>query len=233
MRRLLPALAAAVAAALAGCPARQVGPLEGPGVLEDPTATTAATKPAAPDEPPPPADPTKTPAPGPAAPTTPPTDRDGDGFADATDACPDAPEIMNGYQDDDGCPDDPPRIIVNPDPAPPPPIEFAAGSAALSPATHPALDSIVATLEGHPEIELVELQGYTDGKERGAKLDVARAEAARRYLVAHGVDAARLSVKGYGATQPVAAGTSDEARARNRRIAFSIKLRLDAPDAAP
>ena len=36
-----------------------------------------------------------------------PGDRDGDGYLDPNDKCPDEPENFNGYQDDDGCPDDP------------------------------------------------------------------------------------------------------------------------------
>jgi OOP family OmpA-OmpF porin len=34
-------------------------------------------------------------------------DRDGDGIPDNVDKCPDQPENYNGYQDEDGCPDDP------------------------------------------------------------------------------------------------------------------------------
>ncbi|HEY3233666.1 MAG TPA: OmpA family protein [Polyangiaceae bacterium] len=36
-----------------------------------------------------------------------PGDRDGDGYLDPQDKCPDEPENFNGFQDDDGCPDDP------------------------------------------------------------------------------------------------------------------------------
>jgi len=36
-----------------------------------------------------------------------PGDRDGDGYLDPEDQCPDEPETWNGYQDEDGCPDDP------------------------------------------------------------------------------------------------------------------------------
>ena len=35
-----------------------------------------------------------------------PADRDGDGLVDRKDACPDAPEDFDAYQDDDGCPED-------------------------------------------------------------------------------------------------------------------------------
>jgi outer membrane protein OmpA-like peptidoglycan-associated protein len=36
-----------------------------------------------------------------------PGDRDGDGFVDPQDKCPDAPENYNLFEDEDGCPDDP------------------------------------------------------------------------------------------------------------------------------
>ncbi|MBL8601555.1 MAG: OmpA family protein [Myxococcales bacterium] len=36
-----------------------------------------------------------------------PGDRDGDGILDPDDSCPDVPENFNGFQDTDGCPDDP------------------------------------------------------------------------------------------------------------------------------
>lgn len=36
-----------------------------------------------------------------------PGDRDGDGYLDNEDQCPDEPETWNGFKDEDGCPDDP------------------------------------------------------------------------------------------------------------------------------
>jgi hypothetical protein len=44
-------------------------------------------------------------------------DRDGDGFLDTLDSCPDVAENQNGYLDLDGCPDTPPQ------PPPPPPAD--------------------------------------------------------------------------------------------------------------
>ncbi len=35
-------------------------------------------------------------------------DRDGDGILDDRDACPDQPEVVNGFEDEDGCPDEDP-----------------------------------------------------------------------------------------------------------------------------
>ena len=49
-----------------------------------------------PDEPPPPPEPEE----------PEPQDRDHDGILDADDACPDAPEDFDGFEDEDGCPED-------------------------------------------------------------------------------------------------------------------------------
>lgn len=38
-------------------------------------------------------------------PPPPPSDRDGDGYIDTVDACPDEPEDFDGFQDEEGCPD--------------------------------------------------------------------------------------------------------------------------------
>ena len=40
------------------------------------------------------------------------SDRDGDGIIDSLDVCPDVPEIVNGFEDDDGCPDELAKLYV-------------------------------------------------------------------------------------------------------------------------
>jgi outer membrane protein OmpA-like peptidoglycan-associated protein len=42
------------------------------------------------------------------------------------------------------------------------------------------------------------------------------------YLVSKGIVAARLSSKGYGASQPVATNDSEEGKARNRRTELVV-----------
>ena len=49
-----------------------------------------------------------------------------------------------------------------------------------------------------------------------------RAEAVRDYLVEAGVSEGILSVTGHGKTRPLVPGTSDEARAKNRRVELGI-----------
>ncbi|MEM9696514.1 MAG: OmpA family protein, partial [Myxococcota bacterium] len=49
-------------------------------------------------------------------------DRDGDGIRDAIDGCPERPEDIDGFEDEDGCPDaDPPQPVEMPPPLPPEP----------------------------------------------------------------------------------------------------------------
>jgi outer membrane protein OmpA-like peptidoglycan-associated protein len=50
-----------------------------------------------------------------------------------------------------------------------------------------------------------------------------RAESVRQYLVNKGVNANRLSAEGYGPDKPLVEGTSDEARAKNRRVQFIVE----------
>jgi len=50
------------------------------------------------------------------------------------------------------------------------------------------------------------------------RLSSRRAEAVRDYLVMKGVDASRLSARGYGPSAPVASNATAEGRTRNRRV---------------
>ncbi|MGZ3945595.1 MAG: OmpA family protein [Mucilaginibacter sp.] len=71
----------------------------------------------------------------------------------------------------------------------------------------------------------IEVSGHTDnvGSDQSNQiLSENRAKSVYQYLVANGIDASRLSYKGYGETQPVANNDTDEGRARNRRTEFKI-----------
>jgi hypothetical protein len=47
-------------------------------------------------------------------PPPPPPDKDGDGMIDTADKCPDKAETKNGFEDNDGCPDEapPPKPVI-------------------------------------------------------------------------------------------------------------------------
>ena len=86
------------------------------------------------------------------------------------------------------------------------------------------LDKVVQLLNENPTIK-IQIAGHTDNIGTAAdnlKLSENRAKAVITYLVGKGVDAKRLTSKGYGATQPVADNKTEEGRALNRRTELKI-----------
>ena len=118
-----------------------------------------------------------------------------------------------------------------PPPAPPPPpvkkhIELSADTyfdfnkAKLKPAGEEKVEEVVQTMKQHPEVRAT-VEGHTDsvGSEAyNQRLSERRANAVRDYLVAHGIDASRITTRGYGKTKPIASNKTAEGRAKNRRV---------------
>jgi OOP family OmpA-OmpF porin len=161
-------------------------------------------------------------------------DNDNDGVPDALDKCPNEPETKNGYQDEDGCPDEIPvklkqftGVIQG--------INFKLGDAALQTSSNTTLDRAIAVVKEFPDLKL-EIQGHTDDQpvRTGGKfpdnlaLSQARADSVKAYFVSKGIDAARLTAKGYGDTVPVedpkglTGDKLDNARTKNRRVEFKL-----------
>ena len=88
----------------------------------------------------------------------------------------------------------------------------------------PRLDAQVAWLQRYPQVT-VRIEGNAD--ERGTReynlaLGARRAESVRSYLVSRGVSAARIDTISYGKERPIAAGSNEEAWARNRNAHTAI-----------
>ena len=155
-------------------------------------------------------------------------DKDGDGIPDTVDKCPNVPENVNGFEDEDGCPDrgselvkvetDDIKILQR--------VEFATGKDVIDGAkSFAVLDAVASALKLHPEIFLVEIGGHTDnvGNANDNKtLSQKRADAVVKYLVGKGVQATRLTAKGYGAEKPIADNKSKAGQQKNRRVEFVI-----------
>jgi outer membrane protein OmpA-like peptidoglycan-associated protein len=158
-------------------------------------------------------------------------DRDYDGIPDARDACPDEPEVYNGYEDADGCPERgryrwrrPWRVQITER------ISFARGSHALDPATRALVGTVASVLREYPAITFVEIQGYAaDDEPHPVRLAAARAATVRDALIEGGVKSVRLRARGYGATHPLCAGRDEDCRSSNRRASFSILEFADPP----
>jgi OOP family OmpA-OmpF porin len=71
-----------------------------------------------------------------------------------------------------------------------------------------------------------EIEGHTDSAGNAAynqTLSQQRADAVRQYLIdKYHIDAARLTAKGYGPTQPIADNKTKEGRAKNRRVVATL-----------
>jgi peptidoglycan-associated lipoprotein len=89
---------------------------------------------------------------------------------------------------------------------------------------YPRLDAQVAWLQRYPSVT-VRIEGNAD--ERGTReynlaLGARRAESVRAYLVERGVSAGRIDTISFGKERPVAAGSDEEAFARNRNAHTAI-----------
>jgi len=92
------------------------------------------------------------------------------------------------------------------------------------------LDDVAHLVKVHPELVKIRIEGHTDavGNARAnLELSKRRAIAVRDYLIQHGVDAARLIAEGYGGDNPIADNETDDGRAKNRRVVFTILDRTD------
>jgi outer membrane protein OmpA-like peptidoglycan-associated protein len=84
-------------------------------------------------------------------------------------------------------------------------LTFDKASSTLDEGNRAALSNVAKDLMGHPEIKLVEVQGYADEKGddgMNLRLTRARASAAVEFLVANGVARTRLRGAGYGSRCP-------------------------------
>ena len=103
-------------------------------------------------------------------------------------------------------------------------ITFPVGSYAIQPQFQSTLREIAQTLRAENQT-FVDVLGHTDasgGEAANQALSVSRAQAVATYLKSRGVVAARVGVKGYGETAPIATNDTEEGKALNRRIEIRI-----------
>ena len=119
-------------------------------------------------------------------------------------------------------------------------LQYESGEATIKPEGYQMLDQLVELLKSSPADQLIRVEGHADSMEIGPSLksmyptnwdlSKARATGVLRYLVEKGgIDSARISSVGYGATKPMTSNATEPGRSQNRRV----EIVLYSPDAAP
>ena len=174
-------------------------------------------------------------------------DSDGDGVKDSKDQCPGT--AAGAQVDDKGCEldDDGDGVVNRLDECPGTPagaqvdikgceikaeirlegVNFESNSDRLLDSAYRILNDAAATLQKNPTIK-VEVAGHTDSDgsaDYNEGLSARRAQTVHDYLASKGVDVSRMSVRGYGESQPIADNSTAAGKAQNRRVVLRITER--------
>jgi peptidoglycan-associated lipoprotein len=106
-------------------------------------------------------------------------------------------------------------------------INFEFDQYALTDEAKATLDQLGQALKGNPQF-LVTIEGHADERgtvEYNVALAEQRAQAAKAYLVALGIDASRIDTISYGEQRPLDAAKDELAWAINRRAHFLVRGR--------
>ena len=99
-------------------------------------------------------------------------------------------------------------------------INFDTDKATLRPDAQPIIDEINKLLTSDGSLKL-SIEGHTDstgGADHNRQLSAARARSVFGALVGLGVDPGRLTSQGFGPDKPIADNSTDDGRAKNRRV---------------
>ena len=101
---------------------------------------------------------------------------------------------------------------------------FDTGKATLKPESDAQLKTVAAILTAFPTVQ-IKVGGYTDNvgdKAANLALSAARAASVMGELTKLGIDKTRLTSEGYGDQHPVADNSTEEGRAKNRRVSMRV-----------
>jgi|GEM_PF-2433156 len=103
-------------------------------------------------------------------------------------------------------------------------VHFAKGSSEIPAADQSVLDKFGEIVKSNYSTYTFEVQGHTDATgspQSNQSLSEKRAASVKNYLQKkQGLDGNKLTVKGYGDTQPIASNQTEEGMGQNRRVQF-------------
>lgn len=103
-------------------------------------------------------------------------------------------------------------------------IYFDFDKTTLKPESFTELNKVVNFLNENPSVE-IEISGHTDSKgsdDYNANLSQGRSQSVVDYLVSQGIQEYRLGAHGYGESKPIDTNDTDDGRANNRRVEFTV-----------
>ena len=108
-------------------------------------------------------------------------------------------------------------------------VSFDTGRADIKPNFRGILDQFASGLGSQPNTE-VRIIGHTDNTgsdELNNRLSLQRAESTKAYLVARGVNPQAVTTMGRGEHEPIADNSTEQGRARNRRVEIFLGERAN------
>lgn len=106
-------------------------------------------------------------------------------------------------------------------------INFDTNKDVIKSESYKVVDKVSTMMNQNPRMT-IELLGHTDSrgnKESNLKLSNDRANAVKNALIKNGIDASRISAKGFGDTMPIESNDTEAGRAKNRRTEFKVITR--------
>jgi OOP family OmpA-OmpF porin len=103
-------------------------------------------------------------------------------------------------------------------------IYFDFDKTTLKPESFVELNKVVDFLKQNANVS-IEIAGHTDSKGSDTynlNLSQGRSQSVVDYLISQGIDANRLQAKGYGESKPIDSNDTEEGRANNRRVEFTV-----------
>ena len=99
-------------------------------------------------------------------------------------------------------------------------INFDSGKSTIKKESMPVVEQIIEMLKQAPDIK-ISVEGHTDSNgsnESNLKLSQARAKSVVDAIVKGGIDISRLSSAGFGEEKPIGDNSTEEGKAKNRRV---------------
>lgn len=143
------------------------------------------------------------------------SDRDGDGVFDKDDNCPDVP----GTATNAGCPEYPIEGLEELS------VNFGSDSFEIDATFEEQLAEALRIIEANSTAKII-IEGHADstGNDQiNLPLSELRASQVLDYLIQAGVSPDRLSIVGYGSSQPLGDNNTADGRAQNRRVDFAVE----------